>query len=88
MISRDHFGSSNRHKKKTLQRSTPTLLYNAVYLPVLGTSRWKSSPSRVNDVEYRVEFEFFVQRLESSQFAPQTRVRSSQVTYRLESSLV
>ena len=29
----------------------------------------------------------FVQRLESSQFAPQTRVRSSQFTYRIESSL-
>ena len=30
----------------------------------------------------------FVQRLESSQFAPQTRVNSSQFTYRLESSRV
>ena len=29
----------------------------------------------------------FVHRVESSEFAPQTRVKSSQFTYRLESSL-
>ena len=52
--------------------------------PVMETSRWKSSQSRVNDVES----EFFVQRLESSQVNLHHGLESSRVSLHTDSCRV